>query len=240
MQDERAGRRGERRVRSTTPARSRSVCIAPEWHQGVIGIVASRLKDRYHRPVVVFARGGRRTSSEGSGRSIAGFHLRDALDLVTEARTGCRHPLRRARVRSGPVDRARPAARLHRRRSRTSPAKRYRTRNCSASTKATARIDAAGADASSSALTMGECVWGQGFPPPAFDDTFDVVAQRAVGDGHARLTLARGGERFNGDRVSAPPRRIAGANSRAVPAGSEPLERPREPRARHRLLVTAA
>ena len=43
---------------------------------------------------------------------------------------------------------------------------------------------------------MSACVWGQGFPPPAFDDRFDVVAQRAVGDGHAKLTVARGGERF--------------------------------------------
>ena len=39
-------------------------------------------------------------------------------------------------------------------------------------------------------------MWGQGFPPPAFDDTCDVVAQREVGDGHAKLTVARGGERF--------------------------------------------
>ena len=50
---------------------------------------------------------------------------------------------------------------------------------------------------------MRDAVWGQGFPAPAFDDAFDVVAQRAVGDGHAKLTLARGGERFDGDRCSA-------------------------------------
>jgi single-stranded-DNA-specific exonuclease len=43
---------------------------------------------------------------------------------------------------------------------------------------------------------LGEPVWGQGLAPPAFDDVFDVVAQRPVGDGHARLTLARSGERF--------------------------------------------
>src|SRR6185295_9018421 len=65
-----------------------TLCLfRPEWHQGVVGIVASRLKDRYHRPAVVFARG---TTGElkGSGRSIDGFHLRDALDLATKRAPG--------------------------------------------------------------------------------------------------------------------------------------------------------
>ena len=59
----------------------------PDWHQGVVGIVAGRLKDRYHRPSIVFARG---TGGElkGSGRSIAGFHLRDALDLAAKRAPG--------------------------------------------------------------------------------------------------------------------------------------------------------
>ncbi len=59
----------------------------PEWHQGVVGIVASRLKDRYHRPVIVFARTGPH-ELKGSGRSITGFHLRDALDLVAKRAPG--------------------------------------------------------------------------------------------------------------------------------------------------------
>jgi single-stranded-DNA-specific exonuclease len=57
-----------------------------EWHQGVVGIVAGRLKDRFHRPVIVFARGG--DELKGSGRSIPGFHLRDALDLVAKRAPG--------------------------------------------------------------------------------------------------------------------------------------------------------
>ena len=58
-----------------------------EWHQGVVGIVASRLKDKYHRPAIVFARGSG-DELKGSGRSIAGFHLRDALDLVAKRAPG--------------------------------------------------------------------------------------------------------------------------------------------------------
>jgi single-stranded-DNA-specific exonuclease len=61
-----------------------SVCLyREEWHQGVVGIVASRLKDRFHRPAIVFAR-GTQGELKGSGRSIAGFHLRDAIDLVAK------------------------------------------------------------------------------------------------------------------------------------------------------------
>ena len=52
----------------------------PAWHQGVIGILASRIKDKFHRPVIAFASGGD-GELKGSGRSIPGFHLRDALDL---------------------------------------------------------------------------------------------------------------------------------------------------------------
>ena len=65
-----------------------TLCLfRPEWHQGVVGIVASRLKDRYHRPAIVFARGDA-GEIKGSGRSIAGFHLRDALDLVAKRLPG--------------------------------------------------------------------------------------------------------------------------------------------------------
>src|SRR4030095_7889167 len=70
------------------PEDQSTLCLfRPEWHQGVVGIVAARLKDRFHRPTVVFARAG---SGEirGSGRSIPGFHLRDALDLVAKRSPG--------------------------------------------------------------------------------------------------------------------------------------------------------
>ncbi|HEY8244802.1 MAG TPA: single-stranded-DNA-specific exonuclease RecJ, partial [Casimicrobiaceae bacterium] len=65
-----------------------SVCVhRATWHQGVVGIVASRLKDRVHRPVIVFAPGSD-GELRGSGRSIEGFHLRDALDLVSKREPG--------------------------------------------------------------------------------------------------------------------------------------------------------
>ncbi len=65
-----------------------TLCVyRPEWHQGVVGIVASRLKDRFHRPTIVFARASDGTL-RGSGRAISGFHLRDALDLIAKRAPG--------------------------------------------------------------------------------------------------------------------------------------------------------
>src|SRR5213078_4338521 len=59
----------------------------PGWHQGVVGLIASRVRERVHRPVVCFARSNS-NELRGSGRSIPGFHLRDALDLVAKRAPG--------------------------------------------------------------------------------------------------------------------------------------------------------
>ena len=74
-----------------TMAERSSICLwNPEWHQGVVGIVASRLKERFNRPAIVFAPadGGAAEELRGSGRSITGFHLRDALDVVSKREPG--------------------------------------------------------------------------------------------------------------------------------------------------------
>ncbi len=96
-----------------TPEDGYSLCMfEPGWHQGVIGIVASRLKERFHRPVIAFARGND-GEIKGSGRSIGALHLRDALDLVAKRepdldsalwrpRRGSRAHAARNRVRAFP------------------------------------------------------------------------------------------------------------------------------------------
>jgi single-stranded-DNA-specific exonuclease len=171
-----------------------SICLhRPEWHQGVVGIVASRLKDRYHRPAVVFARGGA-GELRGSGRSITGFHLRDALDLVARRLPG-------AVVRFGGHA---FAAGLTLREDAFGAF--GEALEAVAQERLTAadlrRVHESDGALAPGELTfalcreLGEPVWGQGLAPPAFDGVFDVVAQQPVGDGHARLTLARPGERF--------------------------------------------
>jgi single-stranded-DNA-specific exonuclease len=171
-----------------------TLCLfRPTWHQGVVGIVASRLKDRFHRAAIVFARGGD-GELKGSGRSIAGFHLRDALDLVSK-----REPelIRRFGGHAFAAGLSIDEAALPR---------------FAAAFEIVARETLGPADLnrvieSDGALSPGELtfelaqrlrdpVWGQGFPPPAFDDEFDVVSCQIVGDAHTRLVLGRGRERF--------------------------------------------
>jgi single-stranded-DNA-specific exonuclease len=167
----------------------------PEWHQGVIGIVASRLKDRYHRPVIVFARAGEH-ELKGSGRSIAGLHLRDALDLVAKrapgaiARFGGHAFAAGLSIDARELPRFKAAFEAVARETLSD----HDLRRTHESDGALARGELT--------LALGEALraraWGQGFPPPAFDDVFEVREQRQVGDAHARLTLARGSERFHG------------------------------------------
>jgi single-stranded-DNA-specific exonuclease len=160
------------------------------FHEGVVGIVASRLKDRLHRPTFVFAR-GRDGLLKGSGRSINGFHLRDALDLMCK-----RHPavLQRfgghamaagctiAEADLATFDAALQAvasewldpALLHHRLATDGP------------------LPARWFDPAVVQLLDSQ-VWGQAFEPPLFDDEVEVVSQRLVGEKHLKLVVRHGG-----------------------------------------------
>ena len=90
MQEAALAHLAEDQLAGTMADRS-SICLwNPEWHQGVVGIVASRLKERFNRPAIVFAPADGATGEElrGSGRSLTGFHLRDALDIVSKREPG--------------------------------------------------------------------------------------------------------------------------------------------------------
>jgi single-stranded-DNA-specific exonuclease len=180
----------------------------PGWHQGVVGIVAGRIKERFHRPTVAFARSD---SGEirGSGRSIPGLHLRDALDRVA-----VRHPglilkfgghaaAAGLTLREADLERFRDAFE-ETARSLLSPSDLRRV------------IETDGAMDTEhfnleTAVLLGEEVWGQGFPAPRFCDEFEVAAQRVVGDQHLKLALKRGALVMEGIRfqhVEAMPPRI--------------------------------
>jgi single-stranded-DNA-specific exonuclease len=165
----------------------------PEWHQGVVGIVAARLKDRFHRPAFVFARS---SSGElrGSGRSIAGFHLRDALDVVTKRTPGAIVKFGGHAFAAGLTlrEEALPQFRASFEavaREQLTPALLARTLE-SDGTLARGELDI------HLARLLRDNVWGQGLPPPMFDDTFEVVGARIVGGQHSKLTLQRRDERF--------------------------------------------
>ena len=161
-----------------------------DWHQGVIGILASRLKDRFHRPVIAFARANEE-ELKGSGRSIPGLHLRDALDLVSK-----RHPQLIQKFGGHAM-----AAGVS---VRAEHFEAFR-----AAFEAVAQELLSPADLTKVIETDGELtaaefslefarsleqqVWGQGFPQPSFEGEFGVASQRVVGEKHLKLKLEREG-----------------------------------------------
>lgn len=188
----------------------------PRWHQGVIGLLAGRLKDRYHRPVVVLAPAGD-GELRGSGRSIPGLHLRDALDLVSKRAPGLLPRFGGHAAAAGLSLRARDldafrAAFDAAVREMLGPGAGTRVVETDGSLEpqyATLEL----------ARLIEREVWGQGFPPPTFADEFEVESQRLVGERHLRLRLARAGSRFDAiafRRETPVPARIRAAYALAI------------------------
>ena len=177
-----------------------AICVFdPDFHEGVVGIVASRIKDQFHRPTFVFAASqapGKEHELKGSGRSIPGFHLRDALDLVAKQHPGVLlrfggHAMAAGcTVAEEHLDTFEQAlaeiatqwldpATLQRRLETDGPlAPEYRR---------TDLID-----------TLQQQVWGQGFAPPVFSEEVDIVSQRLVGDKHMALKIRHQGQPVDG------------------------------------------
>lgn len=173
----------------------------PDWHVGVIGILASRLKDKFHRPTVVLASNGN-GELKGSGRSIPGLHLRDALDLVDK-----RHPglILKFGGHAMAAGLSLPAGRLE----EFSQAFETVVRELIDPADLDGMIETDGELAAADhtyplAIALDHAVWGQGFPAPLFTAAFDVVAQRVVGEKHLKLKLAREGEMFEAMRFFHP------------------------------------
>ncbi len=162
-----------------------------DWHQGVIGILASRMKELYHRPVIAFARSGT-GELKGSGRSINGLHLRDALDLVEKRHRG-------TILRFGGHAMAAGLSILENRLEEFNTAFEAIVSELVSQEDLEQIIEVDGMlnleDLSwDTALTFESLVWGQGFPQPQFYDGFNVINQKVVGDKHLKLTLDKKGQ----------------------------------------------
>ncbi|MDN3920727.1 single-stranded-DNA-specific exonuclease RecJ [Roseateles violae] len=163
----------------------------PEFHEGVVGIVASRLKERVHRPTFVFARGAD-GQLKGSGRSIPGFHLRDALDLVSK-----RHPDILSKfgghAMAAGCTLADEAA--FERFDRALQQVAHEWLDAAALTRTLRTDGPLPEDAFNPAVVeqLDAQVWGQAFEAPLFCDTVEVLNQRIVGDKHLKLRLRQGG-----------------------------------------------
>ncbi|MFA7475997.1 MAG: single-stranded-DNA-specific exonuclease RecJ [Castellaniella sp.] len=176
-------------------ARAASVCVwQPGWHPGVIGLVASRLKETYWRPALAFAPDDGDTL-RGSGRSIPEVHLRDALDLVSKRLPG-------AILQFGGHA---MAAGLTLRTAAFDDFSRHfddAVRTLGARESFEPRLDTDGSlepdyMTAETASLLADQIWGAGFPPPLFQDRFRVLHQRLLKDTHLKLFLERDGQRLD-------------------------------------------
>ncbi|MCP9758200.1 single-stranded-DNA-specific exonuclease RecJ [Aquitalea sp. S1-19] len=165
-----------------------------DWHQGVVGIVASRLKERFHRPTIVFAPGDA-GQIKGSGRSIAGFHLRDALDLVFKRPPGLILKFGGHAMAAGlTLDEARLDEFTQAFETVAHELLEASQLTRQIETDGSLPLDCLDLDF---AEQLGALVWGQGFPAPAFCDRFRVLSQRVLGGKHLKLRLWKEGAEFD-------------------------------------------
>lgn len=165
-----------------------------EWHQGIVGLLAGRLKDKFHRPAIAFARGSN-GELKGSGRAISGLHLRDALDLISK---------KSPTLISKFGGHAAAAGLSIREESFTEFATQF---------EATVAKLLSAADLEQVIESDGELgtidmklplarelasqVWGQGFAAPLFSGVFNVASQRIVAEKHLKLKLTQGKHEFD-------------------------------------------
>ncbi|PCJ39012.1 MAG: single-stranded-DNA-specific exonuclease RecJ [Moraxellaceae bacterium] len=164
------------------------VCLyQKDWHQGVIGILASRIKERYNRPVIVFASAGG-GELKGSARSVSGFHIRDALDAVA-----AKHPEIISKFGGHAMAAGLSIAMEHY--DAFQDAFDQEVRNILTEEDLRGEILSDGAlgseelDLPFAQVLRDAGPWGQGFPEPLFDNELEILDQRIVGEKHLKLVF---------------------------------------------------
>ena len=177
-------------------AERRTVCVRnDDWNEGVIGLVASRIKDKVHRPVFAFAASSADSNSlRASGRSISGVHLRDVLDLISKREPDLIDRFGGHAMAAGLSLNADHYARFTAAfetavQDFADPASFIEQRLCDGPLAP---------DYWSVALIeqFNQICWGQGFPAPLFCDIFEVGQQRVIKDKHLKLSLRLGRHRI--------------------------------------------
>jgi single-stranded-DNA-specific exonuclease len=175
-------------LREGEAAESLGICLFDEnWHQGVVGLVAGRIKDRLHRPVIAFAR-AEDGSLRGSARSVPGINIRDALDSVAVLRPDLIDKFGGHAMAAGlslresnlPAFRLAFAAEIARRGNREL---------LSGVIYSDGALNAAELCIGTAQALRSAGPWGQGFPEPAFDGRFLVEEARIVGEKHMKMRL---------------------------------------------------
>ncbi|MGE5386924.1 MAG: single-stranded-DNA-specific exonuclease RecJ [Betaproteobacteria bacterium] len=165
----------------------------PSWHEGVVGILASRIKDKVHRPVFAFAR-SESGDLKGSGRSIPGLHLRDALDLVAKRAPGLLLRFGGHAMAAGLTLREADFLRFRALFSEIT-AELIAPADLARTLPTDGGLESGYLSLEVARLLQGE-IWGQGFPPPVFEDEFEVEQQRLIKEKHLKLRLKKGNARY--------------------------------------------
>ena len=159
----------------------------PDWHQGVVGLLASRIKERYHRPVIAFAPADN-AEIKGSARSIPGFHLRDALDVVAKRKPHLLSKFGGHAMAAGLSLRSTDFAEFTQ--AFTQVASEQITPEQLVHTVLSDGPLAAHEYTLENAHQLRFCApWGQQFPEPVFDDEFFIQSQRLLGEKHLKMTV---------------------------------------------------
>lgn len=167
----------------------------PTWHQGIVGLVASRIKESKHRPTIAFANAAD-DEMKGSGRSIEGVHLRDMLDLVTKKAPGIIKKFGGHAMAAGlTID-------AHHFEDFSRAFESVVTENCDEEVferHVFVDGDLAARDITPALVeAINGQIWGQGFLPPLFANEFKVLHQTVLKGGHLKLMLEMQGARFSG------------------------------------------
>lgn len=161
------------------------------WHQGVIGILASRVKDRWHRPVIVFAE-DQNDMIKGSARSIPGFHIRDALDAVAKKHPELLQKFGGHAMAAGLSIKAADYPAFCE--AFDAEVKRQLAEgDLQAVLMSDGELSAAEFTLPLARMLRDAGPWGQNFPEPLFDGEFELVDQKIVGEKHLKCVLAIGG-----------------------------------------------
>ena len=176
----------------STKTEKYGVCLYnASWHQGVVGIIASRIKDRVHRPTIAFAKVSD-TEIKGSARSIHGLHIRDALDAIATANPGLIDKFGGHAMAAGlslPLAKFAEFAALFDAEARKGLSKGDLEQQVVSDGELGGKFNL------TTARKIAEAApWGQGFPEPVFDGEFEIIDQRILGSRHLKLRLLKDDE----------------------------------------------
>ncbi|HVE44310.1 MAG TPA: single-stranded-DNA-specific exonuclease RecJ [Gammaproteobacteria bacterium] len=172
------------------------ICLFDEtWHQGVIGILAARIKDRFNRPTIIFAP-GLGNQLKGSARSIAGLHLRDVLALIDATHTGLIVKFGGHAMAAGLTIEKENLTRFMEIFNEVVSAQMTEAQLQHA-VLSDGELAVEEMSLEVATLLRDAGPWGQTFPEPVFDDTFRILEQRIVGDKHLKLRLSKADKLFD-------------------------------------------